>query len=169
MRRPLRITYKTTPSELERLARRERDGRVRQRLWALKFIAAGEHIPEVASRLGLSESSLRKWTHRFNQDGPKALRDRPRSGQPPKLAPQLVEDLKARVRAGAQLADGVCTLRGADFQRILKEEYGAKYSLGGTYFLLHRLGFSSLCPRPQHPKADPAKQEDFKKTSSPRR
>ena len=169
MRMPLTITREIAPEEIERLARKERDGRVRQRLWALKFIAGGEPVPDVAKRLSMGESTLRKWTHRFNAEGPEGLCDRPRSGKPSKLAVELVEDFRERVRKGAQGKDGVCALRGPDIRRILAEEYDAEYSLGGVYFLLHRLGFSSLVPRPQHPKADPAAQDNFKKTSCRRR
>jgi len=169
MRPPLTITYAIIPAEMDRLVHQERDGRVRQRLLALKLVLEGDTIPAVAARLGVSETPLRTWTHRFNREGPKGLLDRPRSGQPPKLAVELMEDFKERVCSGAQPADGVCSLRGPDLQRILKEEYGADYSLGGTYFLLHRLGFSSLMPRPRHPEADEAAQEDFKKTFCRRR
>ena len=169
MRKPLTLTREMPLAEIEQLARNERDGRVRQRLWAMKFMAQGQTVPEVAERLDMGESTVRKWTHRFNAEGPDGLRDRPRSGQPPKLALELVGDFRVRVAGGAQPDDGVCALRAQDFQRILAAEYAANYSLGGTYFLLHRLGFSSLVPRPQHPKADAAAQADFKKTSCRKR
>jgi transposase len=61
-------------------------------------------------------------------------------------------------------ADGVCTLRAADVRRILEREFGVLYSLKGVYKLLHRLGYSSLAPRPRHRLADPAAREAFKKT-----
>jgi hypothetical protein len=51
-----------------------------------------------------------------------------------------------------------------DLRRILQEEFQAKYSLPGVYFLLHRLGFSSLVPRPKHLEADELAQAAFKKT-----
>jgi len=56
-----------------------------------------------------------------------------------------------RVRQGARPEDGVSVLRGPDFQRILQREFHAQVSLGGTYYILHKLDFSSLMPRPQHP------------------
>jgi hypothetical protein len=59
--------------------------------------------------------------------------------------------------------DGVCTLRGKDVQRILQHEFGQLRSLNAVYGLLH---YSSLVPRPQHPQADPAAQEEFKKSSA---
>jgi transposase len=57
-------------------------------------------------------------------------------------------------------------LRGEQIRTILSREYAAEYSLGGTYVLLHRLGFSSLVPRPFHPERDLDAQENFKKTFS---
>jgi len=169
MRKPLTITWKITPEELGAAIAREKRGVVARRLQALRLVLGEMTVPEAAAALGVPERTLRRWVWRFNAEGPEGLRDRPRSGQPPKLVPELVEDFRERVRKGAQEKDGVCALRGRDFQRILATEYAADYTLGGTYFLLHRLGFSSLVPRPQHCKADEAAQDDFKKTSCRRR
>jgi transposase len=166
MMRPLKITYKISLKEISTLIRKERDARVHQRLIAMKFILQGLHIPEVARRMDISERPLRKWVHRFNEQGPSALCDAPRSGQPPKLKGKQIEKFKTRVRKGVTSTDNTCSLNGKDLQQILKNEFGAKYSLSGTYFILHRLGFSCLCPRPQHPQADLEIQEAFKKTVS---
>jgi transposase len=166
MREPLTITYPITTQEIAQLARREKDGRVRQRLTAMKFISKGQTIPQVARRMEIAERPLRKWLHRLNEQGPKGLGDAPRSGQPPKLDAKQIEAFKQRVRQGVTQADPVCSLRGKDWQQILQQEFNASYSLGGTYFLLHRLGFSCLCPRPRHPQADGEEQETFKKSPS---
>jgi transposase len=165
MMKPLRVTYEINLNEISTLIRKERDARVRQRLIAIKFILQGLHIPEVARRMDVSERPLRKWVHRFNAHGPAALCDAPRSGQPPKLKGKHVEKFKKRVRKGITPKDNTCSLNGNDLQRILKNEFGAQYSLSGTYFILHRLGFSCLCPRPQHPKSDIEAQQAFKKTT----
>ena len=166
MGRPLKITYQITSDEIADLVRRERDGRVRQRLRAMKFISRGQTIPEVARRMDIAERPLRKWLHRFNEQGPIGLCDAPRSGQPPKLSGKRVERFKRRIRQGVTEQDNVCSLRGKDLQRILQKEFNAQYSLAGTYFLLHRLGFSCLCPRQRHPQADIEAQEAFKKSPS---
>jgi transposase len=154
MRQPLKITYQITSKELASLIRTEKDGRVRQRLTAVKFILQGQTIPQTAKRMDISERPLRKWLHRFNKHGPNGLCDSPRPGQPTKLNPGQIEEFNHRVRIGATEQDNVCTLRGKDLQRILQKEFNAQYSLGGTYLLLHRLGFSCLCPRTRHPQAD---------------
>jgi transposase len=166
MGQQLKITYPITAKEIAALIRTEKDGRVRQRLMAMRFIAQGHSIPHAAQRLGLSERPLRKWLYRFNEQGPPGLRDAFRSGQPPKLDPMDIEPFKQRIREGVTKTDNVCSLHAKDIQQILQKQFDARYSLGGTYFLLHRLGFSCLCPRPRHPKADVDAQETFKKSTS---
>ena len=164
---PLKITYQITSKEIANLVRTEKDGRVRQRLRAMKFISQGQTIPQVAKRMDISERPLRKWLHRFNKHGPSGLCDAPRPGRPPKINTKQIEKFKQRIRQGVTEQDNVCSLRAKDLQRILQKEFNAQYSLGGTYFLLHRLGFSCLCPRQKHPQADIHAQETFKK-SAPR-
>jgi transposase len=162
----LKITYQITSREITNLIRTEKDGRVRQRLMAMKFLSQGQSIPQAAKRLDISERPLRKWLYRFNEQGPTGLQDVFRSGQPPKLGNKDLEQFKQRIREGVTEADSVCSLRAKDIQQILQKQFDARYSLGGIYFLLHRLGFSCLCPRPRHPKADIGAQETFKKSTS---
>jgi transposase len=166
MMKSLKITYLTTPKELISLIRTEKDGRIRQRLMAMKFILQGQTIPQTAKRMDISERPLRKWLHRFNKYGPSGLCDAPRPGQPTKLNSIQVEKFSTRVRLGVTEQDNVCSLRGKDIQQILQKEFNAQYSLGGTYLLLHRLGFSCLCPRPRHPQTNIEAQETFKKSTA---
>jgi len=164
--RPLKITCQITTKQISNLVRAEKDGRIRQRLRAMKFISQGQTIPQAARRMGISERPLRKWLHRFNREGPSGLCDAQRSGQPPKINTKQLKRFKQRIRRGVTEQDNVCSLRGKDLQQILQKEFNAQYSLGGTYFLLHRLGFSCLCPRQRHPQADIQAQETFKKSTS---
>ena len=164
--RPLTITYRITTKQISSLVRTEKDGRIRQRLRAMKFISLGQTIPQVAKRMDIAERPLRKWLHRLNKRGPSGLCDAPRSGQPPKINTKQIEKFKRRIRQGVTEQDNVCSLRGKDLQQILQKEFKTQYSLGGTYFLLHRLGFSCLCPRQQHPQADIEAQRTFKKSTS---
>ena len=74
-------------------------------------------------------------------------------GRKPPLTPEQAEQLQ--LDAGPLPEVGVCTWRGQDVQRILQGEFGQLRSLHAMYGLLHRLGDSSLIPRPQHPEAGP--------------
>ena len=123
MRQALTITYPITAKEFSGLIRKAKDGRVRQRLMAMNFIAQGHTIPQVATRLDIAERPLRKWLHRFNAQGPEGLKDAYRSGQPPKLTNEVIEQFKSRVRQGVTQTDTVCSLRAKDIQQILQNPY----------------------------------------------
>lgn len=49
-------------------------------------------------------------------------------------------------------------------RKILEAEFGVLLGLSAVYDLLHRLGYSRLCPRPRHPgAAGDAERGAFKK------
>lgn len=148
--------------ELRGRLRRTRDARVHQRLRAVVLAAQGRTHDAIAERLGQCPRWVEKWVARYNKGGLAALADRPRSGPPTKLPRDQEEAFKARVRAGPIEADGGRgVLYGHDRADILGREFGVTYSLPGVYDLLHRLGFSSLRPRPRHLKNDPGAMKDW--------
>ena len=161
----MKVVAHDTVEELEAAARRATDAKERDRVRMVLHAMEGETGVGIAERFRCTDRVVRKWVRRYNKGGLAGLKDLPRSGRPRHLEREREEDVRRRLDAGAQVTDGVCALRGEDLRRILKEEFGARYSLSGTYVLLHRLGYSSLVPRPQHPKADPAAQEEFEKNS----
>ena len=167
VRPPLNVGGKLSCAELKQAAAAESHPKVRERILIVRHVLAGNSVPQAGEVFSLSERQIRVWIHRYNQEGLSGLRDRAKPGQPTHLKPELVEAFKARIEAGAKPGDGVCVLRGQDIQRILREAFQAEYSLVGVYTLLHRLGFSSLVPRPRHPKTNPETQANFKKTLTP--
>ena len=118
---------------------------------------------EEAARLaGLSRSAAYEWHNRYEEDGIKGLRDRPRPGRQPRVDAVTGARFKERIVAGAELErDGVVAFRAVDAQRILKEEFDIDCSLSSTYRLLHRIKLSWLAPRPRHPQADATAQAAF--------
>jgi transposase len=154
-----------TPEALADLVRSETRARVARRLMAVRLALFGRAAAAIAAEVLLSERQVYAWVARYNDGGAGALADLPGRGRKGPLSPGEEERLKDRLRAGPTEADGVCTLRGEDVRRILRDEFGVVRSLQATYDLLHRLGFEPLQPRPRHPAADASAQEDFKKAS----
>jgi transposase len=105
-------------------------------------------------------------TLRYNAEGVDGLRDRERPGRPALLAPELEEELRQLIEAGPDLErDGVVEYRVRHIRDLALRHFGVDYSRSGMQGRLHRMKLSYLKPRPIHPKADPAAQEAFKKTS----
>ena len=161
----MRVEPHHTLEELRAAVQRVPDADERDRIRMVLHAKEGQTGAAIAQRLGYTDRAVRKWIRRYNEGGLEGLRDLPRSGRPRHLDAAKEEEVRRRLDAGAQPRDGVCTLRGEDVRRILEEEFGARYSLGGAYVVLHRLGYSSLVPRPRHPEADTAAQEEFEKNT----
>ena len=73
-----------------------------------------------------------------------------------------MHEIRCRSPTGPTPEDGICTFYGRDLQRLLREEFGVPLSLQAVYDLLHRHGFASLMPRPQHKDADEELQAIFR-------
>jgi transposase len=78
---------------LDPLLKQTKDARVFRRAQAVREVAAGHHLNAVSEALHVAHSALRKWVQRFAQEGPQGLRDRPRSGRPPKATCELEQHL----------------------------------------------------------------------------
>jgi transposase len=153
------------PERLAELARGEPRGKVARRLLAVRLALLGQTAREIAEQVLLSDRQVRTWVARYNAGGLDALVDRDGRGRDGPLDPDQEARFADRIRAGATAADGVCTLRGEDARRILRDEFGVVRSLSAVYALLHGLGLEPLRPRPRHPEADTEAQEAFRKNS----
>jgi len=149
--------------ELLRRIRTCNDHRLRKRIQLIYRAMQKLTAEEVGQQVKLCRRQVQKWVQRFNDEGLQGLHDRPGRGSPLPLTAKQQVQLEQRLEAGPRREDGVCALRGKQVQRILATELGVYRKLSSVYYLLHRLGFECLMPRPKHPKADPARQEQFKK------
>lgn len=149
-------------SELKRLERIEKDADRSRRLRVVILGIEGWTAPSVAMAVGLSRRICQRWIARYNAEGLEGLDDRRGQSSELPLSEEQVESFRQRLEAGPTEDDLVCTLRGKDFQRILAEEFNLLRSLPSVYWLLHRLGYSHLRPRPRHRKSDPEAIEAFK-------
>ena len=147
--------------QLTRLAVAERDALRRDRYRAVLLALDGKEAEQIAEALGRARRSVQDWAYSYRDGGIEAIQPKPRPGRAPKLPRDRESEFKARLDAGPKSEDGVCTLRGKDVVRILEQEFGVKYTLGGAYDLLARLRYSCLTPRPLHENSDPEAIADF--------
>src|SRR5207247_9955666 len=82
---------------LETILKQTQEARVFRRAQAVREVVAGHHISTVSATFHLANSALRKWVQRFAQEGPQGLRDRARSGRPPKITCELEQHLNRLV------------------------------------------------------------------------
>src|SRR5262245_24214019 len=129
----MRVEPHHTPDRLAELIRAEPHAKVARRLTAVRLAQLGFTAPQIAGQVVLSERRVGTWIARYNAGGSDALADRPGRGRQGPLAVAQEDRLRDRLRAGPTAADGVCTLRGEDVRRILREEFGILRSLQAVY------------------------------------
>lgn len=149
--------------ELREMTRRQTRAREHTRFRAVVLAREGKTAPQIAGALGCGLRPAQEWVRRYNVGGTAALAEGRHTGRPPRVSAEQGRELGLRIDAGPAPGDGTCAFHGEDVRRILGQEFGVVLKLSAVYDLLHRLGYSRLCPRPHHPQADPAAREAFKK------
>ena len=82
---------------LDTLVKQTKEVRVFRRAQAVREVVKGQRLQTVSDALQFTYSALRKWVHRFANQGIQGLVDRPRSGRPPKVTCELEQHLNRLV------------------------------------------------------------------------
>jgi transposase len=118
----------------------------RRRLRAGRLLLKGVPQAEVARCVGVSRATVCEWNARLQRDGLEALRRRPR-GRPAGLDAKMRGELAKSLKAGAMahgFATELWTL--SRISRLIKQQFGVKYSEAQVWRILGALGWS--CQRP---------------------
>src|SRR4029453_18024783 len=92
----LRFPDEALPT-LDIYLKQTKEARVFRRAQAVREVVKGQRLQTVSDALHLTYSALRKWVHRFANQGVQGLVDRPRSGRPPKVTCALEQHLNRLV------------------------------------------------------------------------
>ena len=90
---------------LDTFLKQTKEARVFRRAQAVRDVVKGQRLQTVSDALQFTYSALRKWVHRFANQGTLGLVDRPRPGRPPQLTGELEKPLN-RLVAQAPLEHG---------------------------------------------------------------
>jgi transposase len=140
--------------EIERRRKATLDRRIYQRLTAVLAVAAGKSREEVAELLGVSLTQLSQWLRVFRNQGLDSLCEIHNKGDPGKLTPQQVEQLKAKVSTG-------CFRNSDQIRHWIQATFSVSYSSSGVKELLKRIGVTYHKVTGFLWKADPDKQHAF--------
>ena len=151
----MNVTRHDSIKRLKRDMRLKANVNARDRIHAVILAMKGHPVREISERLAYAPSWVNKWVSRYSEEGWAGFWDRSRSGQPKKLTEEQQEEFEKIIRRGPLPEEHLARYRAKDLKKILKVKFKADYSLSGVKALLHRLGFSSIKPRPRHPQNDP--------------
>jgi transposase len=145
--------------------RRSPESRYDHRLHGVLLVAQGMSCQAVAHLLGDSPRTVQYWIRRFESEGLAGLVEGERSGRPPRLSDEQLDEIgqalrqpPARVGLRANLWDGKL------LSSYIAEQHGVELGVRQSQRLFRHLGFRLRKPRPVIARADPERQAAHKKT-----
>jgi transposase len=141
-------------NEIERRRKGTLDRRVYQRLTAVLTVAEGNSREEVAHLLGIGLTQLGEWLRVYRNKGLDALCTLHYKGDPGKLTPHQVGQLKQKVSTG-------CFRNSDQIRQWVQDTFGISYTASGVKDLLRRIGVSYHKVTGFLWKADADKQKEF--------
>src|SRR4029450_9193125 len=78
---------------LDTFLKQTKEARVFRRAQAVREVVKGQRMQNVSEAPRFTYSALRKWVHRFANQGPQGFVDRPRPGRPAKVTCELEQHL----------------------------------------------------------------------------
>ena len=149
---------------LDELVRAEPDGKARDRIRVVAMAKAGQTTLQIVKALKVARRSVQRWVKQYNDQDVAGLHHHRGAGAKPRLKVDQHQRLRERLDAGPTPQDDTCAWSGAAIVQLLDREFGVVLNRDAVYKLLHRMNYSWLCPRPRHPRSNPAAQDTFKKT-----
>jgi transposase len=144
-------------SVLEEAWRTAKNLKVRERILMVMKLQDGFSSYDVGEQHHCPHSKVLYWKYRFEEEGLAGLRNRPKSGRPPKVSRTEME----RIR---KMVEGKEYTTATEVLKLVHEQTGIRYSLMHITRLLHAWGLSRKRPGRRHINAASDEEvERFKK------
>lgn len=126
---------------LEDAYKNEKDARVKERILLVMYVKIDRKIPaHAAKELHRVKSWAYKWLDRYGADGIEGLRDKQRTGSPPKVS------AKVMMKVRKELISYPYGWKTREVMRLIYKRTGVTYSETHIYRLLHKWGFRHKVP-----------------------
>lgn len=132
---------------------------VKERLLLVIKVEGDDIVPaRAAKELHRSRTWASDWLARYREEGIEGLRDRPKSGRPPEISPEVVLKIRKKLKESRQ---GWTTKQ---VNEMIVKEGDIQYHSHHIYRLLHKWGFKQKVPRKVHINtASKEEKQEFKK------
>ncbi len=161
MARPENIAIErhiTAEELLKRIKSLEKDVKVLQRLYFIKYRYEGVTVEDAAERVEISKPVAYIWQDRWNKEGYEGLKPKFAGGKPSKLS----EDQKAQLKEILNNRDDWTT---EEIKKLISKEYKVEYSLKQIRIILRKFDMNLSKPF-QHDYRRPENAEEILKKTS---
>jgi transposase len=164
MAKRLEVSFKNTSYDmLKQLYQTEKDVRMKIRLLVILYFCEGYSSMKIAKFVHQSDSTVRRYLHRYNMFGLSGLKDVP---HPPKDTilneNELNEIDKALLGSPRDIGLNYNNWTGNILAIWIEEKFNKAISLGTAYNLFHQLDYSKTRPKKMNGKVHKDTLEDFR-------
>jgi transposase len=145
------------------LSRSKGTSKERRRYLAFAHIQDGKSFTEAAAMVKVSLKALMNWVDSYRKNGIEGLKDRPGRGSKPLLPNKDLDAFREAVLE-LQASRSGGRIKGKDVLKLMTDKFGILPSRSTIYDTLKRADLVWITGRSQHPKANVADQDAFKKT-----
>lgn len=149
--------------ELEKRYKRERNGKIKERLHYLLLLKEGYKDRDIEKICHTSKSSVSFWHCRFKEEGFEGFRDKKGRGKKAKLSEENLKELDSILDKPYTMENGYtrgCQTK--DVQILIKSKFGVSYGSRHIRRIISNLGFVRLVPRPRHKRRNQKDVDEFK-------
>ncbi len=154
--------------EFEERFKSEKDFRAKTRLHILFLRRRNQTQQNISDLVGVTQGTVSNVCRRFLDESWDSVYDKPRSGQPSFLTNRQRSALRARLSKEYVDGDVRRGWQTKDVAELIREKFGANYTMRAVRNLLHKFGMSWKVPRPMHLNRDEKAVDRFKKSSNGR-
>ena len=161
MARPENITIErhiTAEELLKRIKSLEKDAKVLQRLYFIKYRYEGLAVETAADRVEISKPVAYIWQERWNKEGYAGLKPKFAGGKPSKLTDDQKEKLK-------DILDNREDWTTEGIRKLISEEFMVEYTLKQIRIILKKFGMNLAKPFPHDYRRPDDAEDILKKTS----
>ena len=161
-RTQLEITQNISGHDLEILYSKEKDPKIKERLLMIIHAKEGRTSREIGNITKKSFKIVTIWINRFNKEGIGGLKNKPKSGKPPKMNKEQFKKLKEDIEKSPKKFGYKQSFWNTKLIRIhILQHYITNYTDRHVQRLMHKFGYSLIKPRSRHFKRDPSQKEEF--------
>jgi transposase len=147
--------------------RRSGESRYDHRLHRVRLVAQGMSCRQAATAVGDAPRTVEYWVRAYGRGGLAGLREKPRSGRPPRLTAEQLKPMDRVLRQPPESADITANRwDGKSLAAFLDKRWPVHLGVRQCQRLFRSLGFRLCKPRPEIAYADPEAQKMHKKTPS---
>jgi len=148
----------TAEELLKRIKSLEKDVKVLQRLYFIKYRYEGVTVEDASERVEISKPVAYIWQDRWNKEGYEGLKPKFAGGKPSKLS----DDQRDQLKEILNKRDDWTT---EDIKKLILKEFKVEYSLKQIRIILRKFGMKLAKPFPHDYRRPDDAEEILKKTS----